>query len=71
MRTYDESEQVRGTVWPGCWYLADGVPSQPNVIMDAAEWQRRLGCERITYCDVYRRGLRKRTTAIQGKGKGQ
>ena len=57
MPNYDESEEVRGTVWSGCWYLVDGVPRQPNVIMSAAEWQRRLGCERINYCDVYEREL--------------
>ena len=61
MRTYDESEEVVGTVWPGCWYLVDGALSQPPVIMDAKEWQRRLGGGRITYCDVYGRGLRKPT----------
>ncbi len=57
MQTYDESEPVAGTVWPRCWYLIDGIPSQPAVVMDASEWQRRVGCKRITYCDVYGRGL--------------
>jgi hypothetical protein len=56
MRTYDESKPVLGTVWPGCWYLVDGLPVRPSVNMDASEW-RRLGCQRITYCDVYGRGV--------------
>lgn len=57
MRTYDESKDVAGVVWPGCWYLVDSVPLQPGVIMDVAEWKRRLGGQRITYCDVHGRGL--------------
>ena len=57
MHTYDESKSVQGTVWPGCWYLIDGIPRQPAVVMDAAEWKRRIGGKRITYCDVYGRGL--------------
>lgn len=46
MLPYDETTTVLGTVWPGCWYLVDGVPAQPSVIMDATEWQRRQGCLR-------------------------
>jgi hypothetical protein len=55
---YDENQEVVGTVWPGYWYLVDGVPRQPEVIMDVKEWKRRLQCQRITFCDVDARELR-------------
>ena len=60
MRTYNEDQEVVGTVWPYCWYIVDGRLEQPSVIMDVSEWRRRTNARRITYCDVFARGLAKR-----------
>jgi hypothetical protein len=54
---YDETKEVVGPVFARYIYLVDGVPRRPERTMDAAEWKRQLGCERITFCDVWGRGL--------------
>ena len=57
MKTYDETKEVEGTCWGGCYYLVDGKPTKAPVMIRADIWKARTGAESIRFCDVYARDL--------------